>query len=77
MVRILSACAAGVAEAGAQGLSSCTSKRRPRNRAKNLSPAFDLQFFGHVAMDGKTERATVTLYDWNNVALWSKALDPR
>jgi alkaline phosphatase D len=52
-------------------------KAPTKEQGQNLSPAFDLQFFGHVAIDGKTERATVTLFDWNNVALWSKALDPR
>jgi len=47
-----------------------------KEQGQNLSPAFDLQFFGHVVIDGKTERMTVTLHDWNDVALWSKTLDP-
>jgi alkaline phosphatase D len=51
-------------------------KAPSREQGQNLSPAFDLQFFGHVAIDGKTERMTVTLRDWNDVALWSKTLDP-
>jgi alkaline phosphatase D len=52
-------------------------KAPTKEQGQNLSPALDLQFFGHVAIDGKTEQATVTLYDWNNVALWSKVLDPQ
>jgi hypothetical protein len=30
-----------------------------------------------VAIDGKTERMTVTLRDWNDAALWSTTLDLR
>ena len=52
-------------------------KAPTKEQGQKLSPAFDLQFVGHVAIDGETERATATLYDWNNVALWSKILDPR
>jgi alkaline phosphatase D len=52
-------------------------KAPSKEQGQNLSPAFDLQFFGHVAIDGKTERMTVTLRDWNDAALWSTALDPR
>jgi alkaline phosphatase D len=42
-----------------------------------LSPASELQFFGHVAIDGATEVMTVTLKDWNDVALWSTRLEPK
>ena len=52
-------------------------KAPSREQGQNLSPIFDLQFFGHVAVDGNTEQLTVTLRDWNDVALWSKTLDPR
>src|SRR5204862_4397544 len=52
-------------------------KAPSKEQGQNLSPAFDLQFFGLVAIDGKTERMTVTLRDWNDAALWSKTLDPR
>jgi len=52
-------------------------KAPTKEQGQNLSPAFDLQFFGHVAIDGMTERMTVTLRDWNDTALWSKVLDPR
>jgi alkaline phosphatase D len=52
-------------------------KAPSKEQGQNLSPAFDLQFFGHVAIDAKTERMTVTLRDWNDAALWSTALDPR
>jgi alkaline phosphatase D len=38
---------------------------------------YDLQFFGHVAIDGATGVMTVTLKDWNDQALWSKQLEPR
>ena len=51
-------------------------KAPTQEQGQNVSPAFDLQFFGHVAIDGKTERMTVTLLDWNDVPLWSKTLDP-
>jgi len=37
----------------------------------------DLQFFGHVAIDGATEVMTVTLKDWNDTALWSTAIEPK
>jgi alkaline phosphatase D len=38
---------------------------------------YDLQFFGHVAIDGATGVMTVTLKDWNDQALWSKQLEPK
>ncbi len=37
----------------------------------------DLQFFGHVAIDGATEVMTVTLKDWNDTSLWSTAIEPK
>jgi alkaline phosphatase D len=37
----------------------------------------DLQFFGHVAVDGATEVMTVTLKDWNDTSLWSTAIEPK
>jgi alkaline phosphatase D len=37
----------------------------------------DLQFFGHVAIDGATQVMTVTLKDWNNQRLWSVPLEPK
>jgi alkaline phosphatase D len=46
-------------------------------QGQNASPIYDLQFFGHVAVDGTTGQMTVTLRDWNDVALWSKTLDPQ
>jgi len=52
-------------------------KAPTKEQGQNLSPAFDLQFFGHIAIDGRTEHMTVTLRDWNDTALWSKVLDPR
>ena len=42
----------------------------------NLSPAAGLQFFGHVAVDGRTEQMTVTLKDAADASLWSVTLDP-
>ena len=37
----------------------------------------DVQFFGHVAIDGATEVMTVTLKDWNDTALWSQNIEPK
>ncbi|KAB1072275.1 alkaline phosphatase D family protein [Methylobacterium planeticum] len=42
----------------------------------NLSPAAGLQFFGHVAVDGRTEQMTVTLKDAADADLWHVTLDP-
>lgn len=42
----------------------------------NLSPAAGLQFFGHVAVDGRTEQMTVTLKDVADTDLWHVTLDP-
>ncbi|MBO0763147.1 MAG: alkaline phosphatase D family protein [Hyphomicrobiaceae bacterium] len=52
-------------------------KAPSKEQGQNAAPTYDLQFFGHVAVDGRTEQMTVTLYDWNDVALWSKTLDPQ
>jgi len=46
-------------------------------QGQNLAPSFDMQFFGHVAIDGATEVMTVTLKDWNDQALWSVRLEPK
>ncbi len=42
----------------------------------NLSPASGYQFFGHVAVDGRTEQMTVTLKDATDADLWHVTLDP-
>jgi alkaline phosphatase D len=42
----------------------------------NLPPSDGMQFFGHVAIDGTSERMTVTLKDVDDRALWAKTLDP-
>jgi alkaline phosphatase D len=42
----------------------------------NLPPSSGLQFFGHVAIDGTSERMTVTLKDAADTALWHVVLDP-
>src|SRR5262245_59874380 len=52
-------------------------KAPTKEQGQNLSPAFDLQFFGHVAIDGTTEQMQVTLRDWNDAVLWAKTLDPQ
>ena len=44
--------------------------------AANTSPADGFQFFGHVAIDGQSEVMTVTLYDLDGKALFSKQLTP-
>ena len=49
----------------------------PGARAARLSPAYGLQFFGHVAIDGATEVMTVTLKDVADNALWSRKLEPK
>ncbi len=46
-------------------------------QGENLAPCFGLQFFGHVAIDGKTEVMTVTLKDVDNSDLWSVDIEPR
>ena len=52
-------------------------KAPTKEQGQNLPPSADMQFFGHVAIDGGTEVMTVTLKDWNDTALWSTKLDPR
>ena len=52
-------------------------KAPTKEQGQNLSPAFDLQFFGHVAIDGTTEQMNVSLRDWNDAVLWAKTLDPQ
>jgi alkaline phosphatase D len=52
-------------------------KGSTRELGANLSPAYGLQFFGHVAIDGATEEMTVTLKDVADNALWSRKLEPR
>jgi alkaline phosphatase D len=51
-------------------------KAPTKEQGQNAPPTLDLQFFGHVAIDGPTGLMTVTLKDWNDKALWSKQLEP-
>ena len=51
-------------------------KAPTKEQGPNLSPALGLQFFGHVAIDGESERMTVTLKDAADADLWSITLDP-
>jgi alkaline phosphatase D len=53
------------------------SKAPAPEQGQNLSPALDLQFFGHVAIDGASGVMTVTLKDVAGRALWSTRLEPR
>jgi alkaline phosphatase D len=46
-----------------------------REQGDNLAPSFGLQFFGHVAIDGKTEALTITLKDVDDRALWATTLE--
>ncbi len=46
-------------------------------QGENLAPCFGLQFFGHVAIDGRTGVMTVTLKDVGNNSLWATSLAPR
>ena len=52
-------------------------KAPAKEQGQNLPPSFDMQFFGHVAIDGPSEVMTVTLKDWNDSALWSTQLEPK
>jgi alkaline phosphatase D len=45
-------------------------------QGQNLPPSAGLQFFGHVAVDGKTRQMTVTLRDVADQALWATTIDP-
>ncbi|HEY2134959.1 MAG TPA: alkaline phosphatase D family protein [Xanthobacteraceae bacterium] len=49
----------------------------PAGTAPMGAANYDLQFFGHVAIDGDTQVMTVTLKDWNDKALWSTQIDPK
>ena len=51
--------------------------KAPAKDSQNLPPSADMQFFGHVAIDGASEVMTVTLKDWNDQALWSTKLEPK
>lgn len=51
-------------------------KGSTRELGPNLSPAYGLQFFGHVAIDGDSGVMTVSLKDAADTVLWSKALEP-
>jgi alkaline phosphatase D len=42
----------------------------------NVAPCFGLQFFGHVAIDGRTEVMTVALKDVAGQTLWSTDIGP-
>ena len=48
-----------------------------QEQGDDLAPCFGLQFFGHVAIDGKTEVLTVTLKDVADRILWSTRIEPR
>jgi alkaline phosphatase D len=50
--------------------------KAPEKGQVNLSPAAGYQFFGHVAVDGRTEQMTVTLKDAADTDLWHVTLDP-
>lgn len=52
-------------------------KAPTKEQGVNLPPSFDMQFFGRVDIDGPSEAMTVTLKDWNDVALWSVRLEPK
>jgi alkaline phosphatase D len=52
-------------------------KAPSKEQGQNLPPSFDMQFFGHVAIDGATEAMTVTLKDWNDQSLGSAKLEPK
>ena len=50
--------------------------KAPPEGQVNLSPAAGYQFFGHVAVDGRTEQMTVMLKDAADADLWHVTLDP-
>jgi alkaline phosphatase D len=52
-------------------------KAPSKEQGQNVSPAFGLQFFGHVAIDGPTGVMTVTLKDADDRALWSTRIEPK
>jgi alkaline phosphatase D len=47
-----------------------------REQGDNVAPCFGLQFFGQVAIDGRTEVMTVALRDVAGQTLWSTRLEP-
>src|SRR5262249_44743578 len=51
-------------------------KAPPKDPAQ-IGADYDLQFFGHVAIDGATQVMTVTLKDWNDKSLWSTQIEPK
>jgi alkaline phosphatase D len=51
--------------------------KAPGPDKQNLPPSADMQFFGHVKIDGGSGQMTVTLRDRADVALWSTTLDPK
>jgi alkaline phosphatase D len=51
--------------------------KAPGTDKQNLPPSDGMQFFGHVQIEGKTGRMTVTLRDRADTALWSTTLDPK
>jgi alkaline phosphatase D len=51
--------------------------KAPPAGQQNLPPSAGLQFFGHVAIGGATQQATVTLKDRGGADLWSITLDPK
>jgi alkaline phosphatase D len=51
--------------------------KAPDAGKQNLPPSDGMQFFGHVQIEGKTGRMTVTLRDRADIALWSTTLDPK
>jgi alkaline phosphatase D len=52
-------------------------KAPPKEPAQTGAADYDLQFFGHVAIDGASEVMTVTLKDWNDRSLWSTQIEPK
>jgi len=51
--------------------------KAPAPGQANLPPSADMQFFGEIAIDGKTSAMKVMLKDWNNLTLWSTELAPK
>ena len=51
-------------------------KGSTRELGANLSPAYGMQFFGHVAIEGDTGVMTVSLKDVGDNVLWSRKLEP-
>jgi alkaline phosphatase D len=51
--------------------------KAPGDGKQNLPPSANMQFFGHVKIDGTTGQMTVTLRDNDDAELWSTTLDPK